>query len=177
MIKWIKDFLRYPYDQVIEEVFDTLPKTNCTTPMPSVKPPKDISEPVLSIVKTFSEKGRWKIEGDGGISTLRFSGQTYYFTATDTVTKESYTLTSRDYLWSFRWKPLPDEINSRGLPTWMNDAEKKLVIDTVNSYLFMVKKRLDIINDRQRAKSQKQTKAAQDKERKRLMKLYCGETK
>ena len=171
MINRIKSFFAKINPHHAEYIW-SLPETNTTTPIPVVKPPSNISEPVLSIVKTFSEKGRWKVTmiGDHGI---RFCHQPYYFNAVDTVTGESYKVSSPSYLWSAHLKELPDEIRSSGLPTWLTLEEKKFVIESVNNILLSIKARLEAVNDRVLSKDQKQTKANQDKERNRLMDLYC----
>jgi len=173
MTKWIKDFLRYPYDQAAKEVakkFDSAPS--------------GISEPVWSIVKTFKEKGRWKITDQTDPYNLGFSKSYYSFSVEDTKTGESYTMRSTNYIWMNvswgRWRNnirFPKGMVSHYLPSWMTETEKKYVCESFEAISNKVAGRIELVMDRYNTKDEKKVKINQDKERNRLMSLYCGETK
>ena len=176
MIKWIKDFLRHPYDQAAKEVSD-VPQRDFLTPEDV---PSNISEPVLSIVKTFGEKGRWRITSDWDLE-LRPEEGCDRFKVLDKVTQEEYILTSYRFnscLIFGKLIHLPSGIVGPGtLPTWLTKDEKAFVVEIIELHLKELNNRVMAIRDRYYSKDQKKTKAAQDKERQRLMNLYCGEAK
>jgi hypothetical protein len=136
--------------------------------------PANISEPVLSIVKTFSEKGRWKIKPLFNLFT-----NDYYlckFEVTDTVTGEDYIIHSYSRYYHYTTTKqfiVPNKIHSYSKPSWMTEDEWKYVTDIVQSYMDKINERFKVIEDRQRSKNEKQAKVNQDKERARLVALYC----
>lgn len=138
---------------------------------------KDISEPVLSIVKTFSEKGRWKIKPLFNLFT-----NDYYnlckFEVTDTVTGEVYIIHSYSHYYHYTTTKqfiVPNKIHSYSKPSWMTEDEWKYVAYVVQSYMEKINERFEVIKDRDRKQNEKQAKVNQDKERQRLMNLYCKE--
>lgn len=147
---------------------------------PDNKRKSDISEPVISIVKSLKERGRWKITDQAHpLSSTAWYGR-YSFTAVDTVTGESYSLsaTGQHYLtkWSYRnWVVFPKGLDQFSLPSWMNESERKYVCDEFDKISYRVAERFKVVEDRQRTKDEKQAKVNQDKERQRLMNLYCKE--
>lgn len=137
---------------------------------------KDISEPVLSIVKTFSEKGRWKIKP---LFTL-FEVKDYYelckFEVTDILTGEVYTIHSYSRYYHYTTTKqfiVPNKIHRYSKPSWMTEDEWKYVTDVVQAYMEKINERFEVIKDRDRKQSEKQAQVNKDKERARLKGVYC----
>ena len=179
MINWIKNFFAKRNPHHAEYIW-SLPETNTTTPVPVVKPPKGISEPVLSIVKTFSEKGRWKVTPCFDIFKISLHRELPRFTVTDTSTGETFDLYSNTYFYHYTTRfqfVVPDKVVRWGMPTWMTPVEGEYMKDVIQGYMEGVNERFKVLKDRSESKDQKQSKVNQDKERNRLMNLYCGEHK
>lgn len=168
-LEWLNKWLQRPYDKAVEEL-----EVKLNTP------PKDISEPVISIVKSFKEKGRWKItEQQDPFGRWSYNSK-YVFTAEDSVTGERYKMCSNSYtcLGSGRYCYIirfPKGLSTWYFPSWMTEAEKKYVCETFEVISNKVAERIQLVEDRYRTKDEKQAKVNQDKERQRLMNLYCKE--
>ena len=140
---------------------------------------KDISEPVLSIVKTFSEKGRWKISHQGNPIMVNLYNQNWSFTITDTKTEEVYHLASRSYyssfsgLFPYMYLCFPRELMIHTLPSWMTHTEKTYVYEEFEKISKQVGARMEMIEDRRKTKDEKQAQVNKDKERARLKGVYC----
>lgn len=144
-----------------------------------VNRPANISEPVISIVKSFKEKGRWKFLDSPDLHKLGYLGTFYSFSVKDTVTDEVYHLASKSQyycfsgMWRCRAKVFPKNLEAATLPSWMTDQEKDYVVQVFEGVSLRVSERFKAVEDRQRSKDEKQAKVNQDKERQRLMNLYC----
>lgn len=144
--------------------------------------PANISEPVISIVESFKEKGRWRITDQSDPYSIGFSKCYYSFSVKDTVTDEIYTMQSGSYIWLntgwCRYRNnirFPKSMVHGCLPSWMTEAEKKYVCERFEIISNKVAARIQLVEDRYRTKDEKQAKVNQDKERQRLMSLYCKE--
>lgn len=172
MFKWIQKWLQRPYEKPWEELeakFDVKLK--------------DVSEPVISIVESFKEKGRWKVESIDQDTNFRKSS--VRFIITDTKTDEIYNISCNNYIVLYPCQGLisntykivrfPKDINFYSLPSWMNKPEKDYVWQAVENISRSVEQRMLLISDRKKNKDEKQAKINQDKERQRLMSIYCKE--
>ena len=142
--------------------------------------PSNVSEPVLSIVKTFKEKGRWKITPCFDIFKISLLRELPRFTVKDTFTGEVFDLYSHTYFYHFTTRfqfVVPDRVHTYSTPTWMTAVEGEYMKNVIQGYMEDVNERFKVLKDRSESKDQKQSKANQDKERNRLMNLYCGEHK
>ena len=159
------------------------PKTAKETQAPPFRNPThatNVSEPVISIVKTFDEKRRWKIKPL--FDTQKPIPYKSYLTweALDTVTQEKHTIYSRGTYWLGLDKVrrlyilAPQGTVEYSLPSWMTEAEKKYVCQAIEKRMEAVNERFEVIKDRQRIGAEKQAQINQQKERERLMKLYVG---
>lgn len=175
MFKWLEKFLTRPYEKAAKEA--TIDKT---------EKPKDISEPVIAIVKTFSEPRRWKIEKTiRGPFEQSYAGLDMKFSVVDTKTDERYHCSANVYFWSDPVKSkycemgnsygIPLKINPLSLPSWMTLEERIFIVQQAQPYLNNLNERLTVVFDRKRKKEQAVSKKMQDKERMRLMKVYCNE--
>lgn len=166
-----KTFVSFPYEQAAKELEI---KINVSK---AEEKPKDISEPVLTIVKTFSEKGRWKIKAT--FDPFRGPLRNYpSFRVVDSISKEEHTLLSESFYYQEIYGKLfiaPQYVVSRSLPSWMSDTEKKYVAGKIDEYGAAIKQRFLKIQDRENEKWEKQAKINQDKERNRLMSVYCNQ--
>lgn len=174
-MKWecLNKWLQRPYDKAVEEL-----EVKLNTP------PKDISEPVISIVESFKEKGRWKVDSKEE-DTVSFRKSSIRFIVTDTETGEIYNISCDNYLVLYPSQGLisstykivrfPKDINFYSFPSWMTKPEKEYVWQAVENISKSVEQRMLLISDRKKNKDEKQAKVNQDKERQRLMDLYCKE--
>lgn len=168
--EWLNKWLQRPYVKVVEEL-DNKFITNT----------KDISEPVISIVESFKERGRWVISSADNPFQVRHYGSGYKFIAEDKVTGEKYNLTSPNYIYlhtRFGVKHMirfPYGASRSTLPSWMTKEEKEYVAKAFEKISAKVKERFQLAEDRSLSKDEKQAKVNQDKERQRLMSLYCKE--
>lgn len=141
-------------------------------------PGGSISEPVISIVKSFSEKGRWKIKNDAHPLEANKYGSGYSFTVRDTKTGEVYNIKSKCYVNLYinysKYMLFPQKLNTFNLPSWMTEEERLYVVEAVDALTEKVNQRFKVIEDRQKSKDNKQAKVNQDKERQRLMDIYCN---
>lgn len=143
---------------------------------PDNKRKSDISEPVISIVESFKEKGRWKIEPCFDLFKLRVYRDLVKFKVTDTFTGEVYNLISHQCYYHYtRYKQItvPNRLHSSSAPSWMTPEEWDYLSSVVQGHMDNINQRLEVIKDRQRTKDEKQAKVNQDKERQRLKELYC----
>ena len=141
----------------------------------------DISEPVISIVESFKEKGRWKVDSKEQCTTS-FHKSSIRFIVTDTKTGEIYNISCNNYIVLYPHQGLtsstykivrfPKDINFYSLSSWMTKAEKDYVWQAVENISKSVEQRMLLISDRKKSKDEKQAKVNQDKERQRLVKLY-----
>jgi hypothetical protein len=145
-----------------------------------VKESKGIGEPVIAIVKSFKEKGRWKItEQQDPFARWSYDSK-YVFTVEDSVTGERYKMCSNGYTclgsgrYAYRIR-FPKAMSTWYLPFWMTEAEKKYVCESFEVISNRVAERIQLVEDRYRTKDNKQAKVNQDKERQRLISLYCKE--
>lgn len=142
-------------------------------------PKTDISEPVLSIVKTFDEKGRWKISTDFNPFTGAVCYKSYIsWTAKDSITGEAYCFCSYGYYYileSMCMLLVPRDIVASMLPTWMTDNEKEYVADVIGAKMEVIGGCFEVIRDKKLKGYEKQAHINQQKERARIMKLYLGE--
>lgn len=167
MFKWFSRFLNAPYVEAVKDVEEFIKDSK-------------ISEPVYAIVKTFDEKGRWKIKSNFDPWCCTPYKCAYSFTATDTITKEEYTLYSDGFYWTevfglFSRTMFPCRVTKHYMPTWMTEAEKDFVVGEIEKRGKIWAERFKRIEDRNHKKSEAKAKVNQDKERQRLMKLYCKE--
>jgi len=139
-----------------------------------------ISQPVKEIVATFYEKGRWKLQKHNYDWNKRYyMGRGETFKVVDRVTKEEYSFRSDSYKlvnklygdWNSYF--VPRTVNEWGLPSWMTEKEKEYVVLHANKLLQKLHERITIWEDRKRSKWEAQAKINQDKERQRLVELYC----
>lgn len=140
--------------------------------------PEGIGEPVIAVVKSFKEKGRWKIESDlySQERTAVYSWKNYHiYTITDTKTRESYEIKSSYSVYYNHTRVFPSNLNAHSLPTWMSNEEKQYVKETFDKISEEIQCRVTVVEDRKRSKSEKLAKVNQDKERQRLINLYCKE--
>lgn len=164
MFSWLTKLLNKPYTDVVAEV------------VPEYDP--CVGEPVRAIVKSFKEKGRWKVAPNFDFWSLNPYKCSTTFSVEDTKTGERYTITSDSYIYcygTFGRSPIvfPWKISKYGLPSWMTEGEKKFVVEELNAISASVKERLTLVEDRKCTRDQKQAKVNQEKERNRLMALYC----
>lgn len=166
MFKWWKNLVvAYKVVKRQEEVdkkLDTIPERTY-----------NISEPVWSIVKSFGEKGRWRVETD--FKPLTDFKSSPAFRATDAKTGESIVFTSESYYCSHSHVVIPKTINRYYLPSWMTDEEKRYVQDDVCKRMGKINERFERVKDRYRKASDAQHEINKSKERQRLMKVYCKE--
>ena len=139
----------------------------------------NISEPVQAIVKTFDEKGRWKIKMKGGVDLFLHQKSYGEWEVTDTKTGEVYHVLS-EYLYyyitrDFQAIVVPRSLYPHSLPTWMTEEEQKYVAAVVNKRMNTVEQRFKAIRDRGVEKSKVQAETNKQKERQRLMGVYCNE--
>jgi hypothetical protein len=134
----------------------------------------NISEPIISFLKVFNENPRrFKLE-----QTLKGSENPEYgfqsgYKLTDNILKESWVIEVDPYYHRPRYslKTAHIKIYSDGYfgwPEWMTREEREYVFLNLRSYYINRRNTLHaLIKDR--------VKRSQDKERARLMKLYCKE--
>ena len=142
---------------------------------PPHKPFKGVSEPVIAICKTFSEKGRWKIE----LSTQCMSY--YSWRVLDTKTEERTNFTTEGYyaacigakLFSYY---LPKTIMRSSLPNWMTDKEKEYLSCVAEQHIQKLYARMKRIERNSLDRLQKGLESYNKIERKRLMDVYCKES-
>lgn len=166
MFKWFKKFMNAPYVEAVTDLEEFIKDSK-------------ISEPVYAIVKTFDEKGRWKAHKMFDYLSVNPYKSTYNFVFEDTVTGEKYDIRSKYSHWSFigyhKQLAFPEGVLSHYLPSWMTQAEKDYVISEIEKRGKIFEERVNRIEDRKHKKSEAKAKVNQDKERQRLMKLYCKE--
>lgn len=141
-----------------------------------------ISEPVISIVKSLREKGRWKLLDAHDLYKIGYTSISFYsFSVKDTVTDEIYHLASENQhycfsgMWPCRAKVFPYKLNKHSLPSWMTEYEKNYVVQEFDQISTHVSERFKAVEDRRVTRDKKQAKINQDKERQRLMSIYCKE--
>lgn len=176
MFKWLEKFLARPYEKAAEKAI--IDKT---------EKPKDISEPVIAIVKTFSEPRRWKIQKkefkpfEKDVSW----GSYMVFTVEDTKTKEIYSFHSKTYQ---TYSPIelgvnytlegfwfPKTLHPWYLPSWMTEEEKDYVAKVANKIFEKYNQRILAVQDRNRSRQHALSEKMRQKERERLIKVYCNE--
>ena len=168
MFKWFSKFLNPPYVEAVKDVEEFIKDLK-------------ISEPVYAIVKTFDEKGRWRVKSnfDPWVSPSYYK-RLYSFTVTDNTTEEEYNLYSDGFYYTdvfglFSRTMFPYGVSKHYMPTWMTEAEKDYVVSEIEEWGKVWNERFKRIEDRKHKKSEAKAKVNQDKERQRLMKLYCKE--
>ena len=136
----------------------------------------DISEPVISIVESFKEKGRWKVKPLFDLFTHQ--NTLYSFEIRDSRTGETHNIYShRCYYYYTETKQLtfPDKIHSYSSPSWMTTEEWDYVCVNAQRYMDTINERFKVIKDRKVKTSHAQAKVNQEKERQRLISIYCKE--
>ena len=145
---------------------------NKPQPMPAARP--NISAPVQEIIKSFSEPKRWKVTEYPESSS---SPRCYHkFTALDTKTGESFTIKSEGIICAWagqRRLVFPKYLSGYHLPTWMTENERNVMQEALRNISAKLEDRFTVINDRRLSKAEKQAKVNKDKERQRLIDLYC----
>ena len=172
MFKWISNWfqktLSRPYEKVAEGLQSEIEKLSSK--------PKDVSEPVISIVESFKEKGRWKVKPLFDLFTHQ--NTLYSFEIRDSRTGETHTIYShRCYYYYTETKqfPFPDKIHSYSSPSWMTTEEWDYVCVNAQRYMNTINERFKVIKDRKVKTSLAQAKVNQEKERQRLISIYCKE--
>jgi hypothetical protein len=137
----------------------------------------NISEPVISFLKVFNENPkRFKLE-----QTLRMfeaveGGFQSGYKLTDNILKESWAIEVDQYYYRQRPRSYLQTAHIKiysdgyfGWPRWMTREEREYVFLNLRSYYIDRRNTRDtLLEDR--------AKRIQDKERQRLMKLYCKES-
>lgn len=137
--------------------------------------PVTISAPVQEIITSLSEPKRWKLtqHPDSG----SFHRHCYHkFTALDTKTGESIEIKSEGTIcaqYAGRRITFPRYFSANHLPTWLTFEERKAIKAAVDAISAKLAERFTLINDRRFSKTEKQAQANKDKERQRLVDLYC----
>lgn len=122
----------------------------------------DISEPVISFLKVFeSNPRRFKIKYTKTSADDACDGYTAY-NFVDTLTKERFSYLHRFY------NPEKDLYGIKGLPDYLTQDEKKLIVDTLWHHYTDRKNRFVHLKSIR-------TKRKQANERKRLTKIYREE--
>lgn len=170
MFKWLslmlQEILQRPYTKAADEI-DQL-----------VRQISNISEPVISIVKTFDEKGRWKIKPLFDVYGAVPRKEAPSWEAIDTVTGEKHTIYSDSFYYLDRGLMMfviPTGTWTYHMPSWMTEVEKEYVCKAIEKKMLAVNERLTQIKDKKRRGGEKQALINQQKERTRIMKLYVGE--
>lgn len=161
--QWWGKLLSRPYEKTIESVQQQV---------------SGISEPVLSIVKTFDEKGRWRLE-EVRESHLFYRGSLKSGRVTDNKTGEVFDICFTGYialLTITRYVTIPNNIHPYSLPYWMTEAEKEYVASEANKRLDVLAKRAKRVEDREDVRLARSVKKSLQQERERFVALYCKET-
>jgi hypothetical protein len=132
----------------------------------------NISEPVISFLKVFNENPkRFKLEQTLKMSEGAEDGFQSGYKLTDNILKESWKIDENQYYQRYYPRTTCTKIYSDGYfgwPQWMTREEREYVFLNLRSYYINRRNTRDtLIKDR--------AKRTQDKERARLMNLYCKE--
>lgn len=194
MFKWIKEILSYGSGRGYEEGSTILPKAHNITPMPKVKPPKNVSEPVYAILKAWKEDPkRFIFSEEHGFESIYVnrpnqslvqsefydvvSGETFEFGVDiqPTAVKDYSSLLFKSKFGDHKLYVCLGYI-LKSTPSWMTDAEVEYLENNILPYY---KKRceryielVEYRKDRQRDQQNKLAKLTKQKERDRLMDLY-----
>jgi|SRR5690606_1413166 len=172
MFKWLslmlQEILQRPCTKAADEADQLVRQTS------------NISEPVIPIVKTFDEKGRWKIKPLFDVYGAIPRKEAPRWEAFDTVTGEKHTIYSDSFYYLDRGflmtLVIPKGVMPDRMPSWMTEVEKEYVCQAIAKKMLAVNERFTQIKDKKRRGGEKRARINQQKERERLMKIYVGES-
>lgn len=192
MFKWVKSL--FGSNRGYEEGSIVLPKVLNIPPMPKVKPPKNVSEPVYAILKAWKDNPkRFSFSTDFKYCDPCTTGWYDSYTTAkfyDKVSLESFDFyirlernATKDYDIFFRKPPFTTHKLYVALgytlissPSWMTkDEVDYLEKNIVSYYIKRCERYIELIEyrkDRQRSQQNKLAQLTKQKERDRLMELY-----
>jgi hypothetical protein len=137
----------------------------------------DISEPVLSMVNTLSEKGRWKFKAEFDVwSTRAFRGARYKWILFDKKTEEKFEFFSSGYRFFTPSRKamiiIPTDTLQPYLPFWLTGDEVEYLKNLFKIHLKNLEDRLEQVSAMSEKKKEGIIERNRSIERDRLIKIY-----